>query len=166
VNRKREIGTRRTPWQSIILLCGKCARKLDGGTGRTENAALAVHPAHGPEGCRPSPRGPHHRDQVYGDMPEEGRHSRECQPSGKNLCDSRGQAARRSAEDDCRAGKLTEGGFDVQCNALGVVMLGAGCRRRASRGWRCPLPHAWAKVRLDRTCRCPAPNPSAMRSAD
>jgi predicted metal-binding protein len=27
------IGTRPTPWRSILLLCGKCARKLDGGYG-------------------------------------------------------------------------------------------------------------------------------------
>jgi predicted metal-binding protein len=40
VNRKREIGTRRTPWQSIILLCGKCARKLDGGYGPNRDATL------------------------------------------------------------------------------------------------------------------------------
>ena len=40
MNRKREIGTRRTPWQSIILLCGKSARKLDGGYGPNRDATL------------------------------------------------------------------------------------------------------------------------------
>ena len=40
VNRKREIRTRPTPWQSIILLCGKCARKLDGGYGPKRDATL------------------------------------------------------------------------------------------------------------------------------
>jgi predicted metal-binding protein len=40
VNRKREIRPRPTPWQSIILLCGKCARKLDGGYGPEKDATL------------------------------------------------------------------------------------------------------------------------------
>ena len=40
MNRKREIRTRPTPWQSIILLCGKCARKLDGGYGPEKDATL------------------------------------------------------------------------------------------------------------------------------
>ena len=40
VNRKREIRTRPTPWQSIILLCGKCVRKLDGASGPDNDAAL------------------------------------------------------------------------------------------------------------------------------
>ena len=40
MNRKREIRTRPTPWQSIILLCGKCARKLDGGYGPKKDATL------------------------------------------------------------------------------------------------------------------------------
>jgi hypothetical protein len=57
---------------------------------------------------------------VYGEMPEEGRHSRQCQPSGKNLCGSRGHAASRSAEGNCRAVKLTAtGGSDVQCSRIG-----------------------------------------------
>jgi predicted metal-binding protein len=40
VNRKRDIQTHPTPWQSIILLCGKCARKLDGGYGPEKDATL------------------------------------------------------------------------------------------------------------------------------
>ena len=40
MNRNREIRTRPTPWQSIILLCGKCARKLDGGYGPNKGATL------------------------------------------------------------------------------------------------------------------------------
>jgi predicted metal-binding protein len=27
------VRARRTPWKTIILLCGKCARKIDGGYG-------------------------------------------------------------------------------------------------------------------------------------
>jgi predicted metal-binding protein len=27
------IGTRPTPWKTFLLLCGKCARKMDGGYG-------------------------------------------------------------------------------------------------------------------------------------
>ena len=66
-----------------------------------------------------------HRDPVYGDMPEEGRHSRQCQPSGHNLCGS----GEHAIEGNCRAAKLTATGvFNVQCNASGVVMLGVGCR--------------------------------------
>jgi predicted metal-binding protein len=34
------IRTCPTPWQSIILLCGKCARKLDGGYGPEKDATL------------------------------------------------------------------------------------------------------------------------------
>jgi predicted metal-binding protein len=40
VNSNREIRTRPTPWKTIILLCGKCARKLDGGYGPERNATL------------------------------------------------------------------------------------------------------------------------------
>jgi predicted metal-binding protein len=40
VNRKREIRASPTPWQSIILLCGKCARKLDGGYGPKKDSTL------------------------------------------------------------------------------------------------------------------------------
>ena len=40
MNRTREIRTLPTPWQSIILLCGKCARKLDGGYGPEKDATL------------------------------------------------------------------------------------------------------------------------------
>ena len=40
MNRKSKIRSRPTPWQSIILLCGKCARKLDGGYGPEKDATL------------------------------------------------------------------------------------------------------------------------------
>lgn len=29
----KPIHSRRTPWETVILLCGKCSRKLDGGFG-------------------------------------------------------------------------------------------------------------------------------------
>ncbi len=29
----RSIQSRPTPWETVILICGKCARKLDGGFG-------------------------------------------------------------------------------------------------------------------------------------
>jgi hypothetical protein len=60
-----------------------------------ERRHTSVRPSHGPEGRRPSPRCPPHRDPVYGDMPEEGGHSRQCQPSGNNLCGSREYADSR-----------------------------------------------------------------------
>jgi hypothetical protein len=37
---KREIRPRPTPWQSIILLCGKCAGKFGGAYGPENNATL------------------------------------------------------------------------------------------------------------------------------
>ena len=40
VSRKHEIRTRPTPWTTIILLCGKCARRLDGGYGSDRKATL------------------------------------------------------------------------------------------------------------------------------
>jgi predicted metal-binding protein len=40
VSRKHEIRTRPTPWTTIILLCGKCARKLDGGYGPKKDNTL------------------------------------------------------------------------------------------------------------------------------
>lgn len=30
---KRAIQSRPTPWKTVLLLCGKCARKMDGGYG-------------------------------------------------------------------------------------------------------------------------------------
>jgi predicted metal-binding protein len=36
----RSVGTRSTPWKTILLLCGKCARKLDGGFGPKGNDTL------------------------------------------------------------------------------------------------------------------------------
>ena len=40
MSRKHEIRIRPTPWTTIILLCGKCARKLDGGYGPDRKATL------------------------------------------------------------------------------------------------------------------------------
>jgi predicted metal-binding protein len=34
------IGIRPTPWKTILLLCGKCARKVDGGYGPKGKDAL------------------------------------------------------------------------------------------------------------------------------
>jgi predicted metal-binding protein len=34
------VGTRSTPWKTIVLVCGKCARKLDGGFGPKGNDTL------------------------------------------------------------------------------------------------------------------------------
>jgi predicted metal-binding protein len=34
------IRVRSTPWQTVILVCGKCARKLDGGYGPTGKEKL------------------------------------------------------------------------------------------------------------------------------
>lgn len=34
------IRTRPTPWSTIILLCGKCARKIDGGYGPKKKQTL------------------------------------------------------------------------------------------------------------------------------
>jgi hypothetical protein len=77
VNSKREIRTRPTPWQSIILLCGKCARKLDGGYGPNRDATLrsTLRMALKDAGHRREVR--IHRDPVYGVMPEKGRHGRQ-----------------------------------------------------------------------------------------
>jgi hypothetical protein len=90
----------------IILLCGKCARKLDAGKGRAETPHLrstlrmALNDAASPQ-CL------NHRDLLHGDMPEEGRHSRKCQPSGNNLCGSRECAGCGSLKGKRRAVKLT-----------------------------------------------------------
>ena len=40
MNTKHEIRTRPTPWKTIILLCGKCASKLDGGYGPKKDDTL------------------------------------------------------------------------------------------------------------------------------
>jgi predicted metal-binding protein len=40
VNTKHEIRARPSPWKTIILLCGKCARKLDGGYGPKKDDTL------------------------------------------------------------------------------------------------------------------------------
>jgi predicted metal-binding protein len=40
VNTKHEIRTRPTPWKTIILLCGKCASRLDGGYGPKKDDTL------------------------------------------------------------------------------------------------------------------------------
>ena len=34
------IGLRPTPWRTVVLLCGKCARKMDGGYGRKKQHTL------------------------------------------------------------------------------------------------------------------------------
>ena len=36
----RPIITRATPWKNVVLLCGKCARKLDGGYGKKRRETL------------------------------------------------------------------------------------------------------------------------------
>ena len=40
MNTEHEIRTRPTPWKTIVLLCGKCARKLDGGYGPKRDDTL------------------------------------------------------------------------------------------------------------------------------
>jgi len=40
VNTEHKIRTRPTPWKTIVLLCGKCARKLDGGYGPNRDDTL------------------------------------------------------------------------------------------------------------------------------
>ncbi len=35
-----EIRSQATPWKAIVLLCGKCARKLDGGFGPKKHDSL------------------------------------------------------------------------------------------------------------------------------
>jgi hypothetical protein len=43
VNTKHEIRTRPTPWKTIILLCGKCSSKLDGGYGEGFRTPALAH---------------------------------------------------------------------------------------------------------------------------
>jgi hypothetical protein len=130
-----------------------------------ERRHTSVRPSHGPEGRRPSPRCPPHRDPVYGDMPEEGGHSRQCQPSGNNLCGSREHPPSGGVEGNCRAVKLTA--TRVRCSVQCIGRSDAGHRLPAAReygrnnvaGWRCRF-QCFGTGQLDGTCPCPARNPS------
>ena len=44
VNGKREIRPRPTAWQSIVLLCGKCAAKFGGAYGPEKQRRTSVRP--------------------------------------------------------------------------------------------------------------------------
>jgi len=40
MSRQPTIKSRSTPWERVILVCGKCSRKLDGGFGSTGGDSL------------------------------------------------------------------------------------------------------------------------------
>jgi hypothetical protein len=59
------------PWKTIILLCGKCARKLDGGFGPKAKDMLR-ETLRRTQGEGPEARGPDHRDAMPRHLSEEG----------------------------------------------------------------------------------------------
>ena len=75
------IVSRSTPWKTVILTCGKCARKMNGGYGPTGKDTLrtALNASLKGAGRRREVR--LYRDPVHGGLSEEGHHNVERQPT-------------------------------------------------------------------------------------